>query len=114
MPVFANLLRRMTARSEMSAAAPAAPQRIALDSQWSRLCAFLAASHDRVSETRRYHTAAEDQLDAAAYALGELVDDLAAVMVMPQRQSGPAIYRLPQPATGPRVVIARRRAAAAA
>lgn len=114
MPVLANLLRRMTTRSAETALAPAAPQRLALDSQWSKLCAFLSASHDRVNETRRFHSAAEDQLDAAAYALGELVDDLAAVMAMPPRQTGPAIYRLPQPATASRVVIARRRTAAAA
>lgn len=115
MPFLAKFLRRFISVSAPAVSAPAPTQRLGLDTQWAKLCAFLTASHDRVHETRRYHTAAEDQLDAAAYALGELVNDLATVMTMPARHVGPAIYQLPPPAAvGSRVVIARRRAAAAA
>lgn len=98
-------------KARTSGAAPATTAlRLTLDEQWTKLMGIVGASIDRTAASQRYHSAAEDQLDAAAYALGELMDDLAAIMILPARPSA-TLYRLQTEGTGK---ATRRRVVAAA
>lgn len=69
--------------------------RVPLNDQMSRLEGVISASIERSALSGRYHTAAEDQLDAATYALRELMKDLSAVMPIPSLHTGAALYQLP-------------------
>ena len=60
----------------------------------------------------RYLAVTEDQLDAATYALKELMKDLSAVMTVPALRSGAALYHLP--AAAPVAIAPQRRRASAA
>lgn len=84
---------------------------LSTDAQWTKLAGIVSTSIDRMAVTQRYHAAAEDQLDAAAYALSNLLEELAAVMVLPARHPGMAVVRI-KPA--PHVITARRTVAVAA
>lgn len=88
--------------------------RVSLDDQMRRLDGLMSASLERTAQSCRLHTAAEDQLDAASYALRELMKDLSAVMSIPPLRTGAELYRMPmpQPVSGTR--LARRRVSAAA
>lgn len=113
MPFLSFLIERFTRPSQTVApigppVVPASPQ--SLDEQMSRLLDQFSSSRERSFNTGRYHATAEDQLDAAAYALKELIKDLSAVMTVPAVQSGAALYHLP---AAPVVAPARRRASAA-
>ena len=113
MPFLSFLIERFARPSQAVApigrpAAPALP--LSLDEQMSRLMDQVSTSRERSINTGRYHATAEDQLDAAAYALKELIKDLSAVMTVPAVRSGAALYHLP---AAPAVPPARRTASAA-
>lgn len=104
--------RRRAARALAAAPAiiPATP--LSTDAQWSRVTGIISTSIDRTAVTQRYHAAAEDQLDAAAYALKDLIRELSDVMTVPAARSGVALYHLPT-TTGAADSAPRRRASAA-
>lgn len=115
MPYLTSLIARLFSEKPSAAPAPAAmpaspAPRLGAEDQWSKLVGIVSSSIDRAAISQRCHIAAENQLDAAAYALSTLMDDLAAVMTLPARRPGTAVVRL-QPAV---VVTARRKVAAAA
>jgi hypothetical protein len=113
MPFLSLLIERFTRRSPTVApiARPVvAASPLSLDEQMSRLMDQVSSSRERSSNSGRYHATAEDQLDAAAYALKELIKDLSAVMTVPAVRSGAALYHLP---AAPAVPPAQRRASAA-
>jgi hypothetical protein len=84
--------------------------RLSAEDQLIRLANIVSNSLDRARISSRCHAAAEVQLDAAAYALRELMQDLAGVMTLPDRRNA-ALYQL----SGASVrVVARRRVAYAA
>ncbi len=84
--------------------------RLSHEDQLTKLSALISRSLDRARISGRCHAAAEVQLDAAAYALRELMHDLAGVMTLPERR-GASLYQLPG---APTRVLARRRVAYAA
>ncbi len=110
MPFLSFLIERFSRSSQALApiVRPVAP--LSLDEQMSRLMDQVSSSRERSINTGRYHATAEDQLDAAAYALKELIKDLSAVMTVPAVRSGAALYHLP---AAPAVPPARRTASAA-
>ncbi|MDO9382340.1 MAG: hypothetical protein Q7T86_05690 [Hyphomicrobiaceae bacterium] len=83
---------------------------LSLDEQMARLTDQISVFRERSFNTSRYHATAEDQLDAASYALKELIRDLSAVMTVPAVRSGAALYHLP---AAPAVPAQPRRASAA-
>lgn len=112
MPFLSFLIERFIrpAQSALAPVRPAPASRLSLDAQMMRLADAVAASHERSTNSGRYHAAAEDQLDAAAYALKELIRDLSAVMTVPTARAGAALYHLPA-VSAP--AATRRRASAA-
>jgi hypothetical protein len=104
------------AKPRHAAAALVAPMiprrapRLSPDDQLLRLVAIVSGGVRRTEASNRLHAAAEVQLDAASYALRELVQDLSAVMTLPERR-GASLLQLPP---GNVRVLARRKVAVAA
>lgn len=113
MPALTILIARL-ARPRPEQQAPRviarAATRLSAEEQLSRVSLIARASLDRARTSSRYQAAAEIQLDAASYALRELMRDLATVMTLPERRAA-SLYQLPP---APARVLARRRVAAAA
>lgn len=84
--------------------------RLTAEEQLNRLATMISGSVERVRFSGSCHAAAEIQLDAAAYALRELVQDLSTVMTLPERRSASLMQLPPHPVR----VVARRRVAFAA
>jgi hypothetical protein len=64
-------------------ALPRAAHRLTLDDQWSRLIDLISRPIERTSAGHNLHVAAGNQIDAAAYALNAILDDLSSVMPLP-------------------------------
>ena len=56
------------------------PQRLSKNSQWTALTSIVAESVDAVASVDRWQIAAEQQVDAAVYAINGLLDELTSVM----------------------------------
>lgn len=81
----------------LPAVAAARPSvRLSLTDQWNRLVALVSEPIERTQAGLRYHSAAENQIDAATYALNEIAKDLAAVMRQPIPRPAMAIRRVPR------------------
>ena len=68
-----------------------------LDDQWSRLTSVISAGLSSAESAQGLQTAAEEQLDAAQYALKSLIGDLSGILVV-SRETLPAsavVHRLP-------------------
>ena len=87
--------------------------RMPLDQQMARVADVVSTSLERSAVTSRYHTAAENQLDAASYALKELMKDLSAVMSFPAAKPAATLHQLPASPAAPVPAPARRVSAAA-
>lgn len=78
---------------------PGTVKRLTFDSQIARLATVITEFVNRAAAGRSYHAAAERQIDAAAYALGSLMDDLSAVMTLaPRRTASVVAMQRPAPA----------------
>ncbi len=55
-------------------------QRVSIDDQWSRVTGAVSRAIDGVGDIKRWQVSAEQQLDAAVYAIDGLLDELAEVM----------------------------------
>lgn len=113
MPVLTILIARLARprpeRQELPLLRKVA-SRLTPEEQLSKVSSIVSSSLDRARISSRYQAEAEVQLDAAGYALRELMQDLATVMTLPERR-GASLYQLP---AAPARVLARRRVAVAA
>ncbi len=96
---LANLIQPQQPMTEARAFAFRPARRISGEEQMGRLALWATKSRNSSSQSNRCHVSAEDQLDAAAYALKELLGDLSKVMAVPQIRLGAELYVLPDPAT---------------
>jgi hypothetical protein len=71
--------------------------RLSLMEQWERLTHVLVRSSNQVSQARELQGRALQQIDLATYAFNNIVDELAAVMLLPARRE-PAVVHLFEPA----------------
>ncbi len=55
-------------------------QPVSIDDQWSRVTGAVSRAIDGVGDIKRWQVSAEQQLDAAVYAIDGLLDELAEVM----------------------------------
>lgn len=78
-----------------------ATPRLTLADQWQKLVTFLSGVIDRTAASNRYHQAAENQIDAAVYALNDIMRDLSEVMTLPPRRPATPVLHL-QPMAAPR------------
>ena len=83
--------------------------RLSLGEQWERLTRVLVRSSGQASNARELQARALQQIDLATYAFNNIVDELAAVMVLPARRE-PAVVHLFEPA----LARSKERGAAAA
>lgn len=83
--------------------------RLSLGEQWERLTRVLVRSSGQASNARELQGRALQQIDLATYAFNNIIDELAAVMVLPARRE-PAVVHLFEPA----LARNKERAAAAA
>lgn len=97
--VFSRLSELMQPRSatQIYAVAHAPIRRISGEEQMGRLAQWATKSRKSSGYSNHCHMAAEDQLDAAAYALKELLGDLSKVMAVPQIRFGAELYVLSDP-----------------
>jgi hypothetical protein len=80
------------------------PQRLTLVEQWAAISRIIGHAASGAEEAMRCHKSAAMQVDLAQYALGSLVDELAAVMNVGERRSRANVHVLdiPLPPTPPR------------
>lgn len=93
-------VRNLLAASLPPGANVSAPlPRLTLAGQWDRLVASISGSIDRTAATQRFHVAAEDRIDSAAYTLNEIILELSTIMTVPPRRPATTVVRLNPQAT---------------
>jgi hypothetical protein len=70
------------------------PARLSPSDQWERLSAALGKAIGSAAQARELQASAAQQIDLATYALYNLVDELAAVMIEPIRRETAMVHQL--------------------
>lgn len=103
---------RLPSMSPAAAARPAQtvmPDRLSRDAQWERATGFVTQSIARVETVHELQRAAEQQLDAATYAIQRLLAELSGVVTIPA-EAASAEPAPQQPASAFALVQPRREA----
>ena len=91
---YLRCLRLSGFHVQRSVVLAAAPERLALADQWTRMAGVVEGAIKCAGETRKLQAAATQQLDLAQYALSTLMDKLSAVMLVPGRRERAPVYVL--------------------
>ena len=93
---WALVWRVMGAKSSRRAieVKPAPVPRLTPEAHWTKASHIAAAKVAGTDRSRRLQAAASEQIDAAGYALGRLMDELAAVMPLPAPAYAATLHRL--------------------
>jgi hypothetical protein len=95
---------RIPVRIELTAHIPA-------EVQWARVGDVLISAGHGAEAVGRLHSSAGEQLEAAAYGLRSMLDELQAVMTMARSSGEPLAFRLERPRVARRVGARRAMAA---
>lgn len=82
-------------RAGSTIGAPMVPAQATTELQWNRVTGLVGAATEKASAVASAQRLATEKLDAAEYALGQLLDDLSAVMVIPTRDREARLIALP-------------------
>lgn len=85
------------------------PPTLSIEHQWTSISRVASGRLDAITASRKLQSEASRQIDAAYYALGQIVDELATVMQLPEQQRtaailplDPSLRRIIQPSKAPK------------
>ena len=85
---------RRGASPEQPAVPVAPPRQLTIERQWTSVTAIAAGRLQGIDQSQVLQSEASRQIDAAYYALHQIMDELATVMQLPEQHRSAAVVRL--------------------